>query len=517
MDRLAKRGWLCGLFAVALKSPLAGCAHAHRDARLGWFGRMREPQPEALADEIDPDNDADSRRVASRIAPRPTEGIPEGQSPDEREALAEVLNEIQHMQELQPEEQAELIQALKASDPKLWPQLIQVFKASVAARQRQIANSLPTGGPSAEIAPVEVTQQPRPERGLPQNPSQLLTPPTQEALVAAQGPGTAPAYQPGQVNPATGPQPMAQALPGYPTNQTVQQMPQVQPASGVVQPAVPTAGGVPQNPAGQVMQATAVIPVPTGPVPTGPATLQPVAAAPLDFPQAINAAIAQLEQSTPAGDSSPEAIARQEQLRLLYLAAGRREDAARPIVGLPAAQQEFWTNALYSLWTLRDTTASADASKRAAQAAPHLSLALARLGEQSELVARNLAFCTEVRSYGVYKTFDQYTFEPGQEVLLYAEVEHFKSQETPEGFHTALKSSYEIYDSEGRRIAQHDFPITEEKCRNQRRDFFIRYFITLPTKEIYDGKHTLRLTIEDTLAHKVGQSSIDFSVQRKEK
>jgi hypothetical protein len=515
MDRLAKLGWLKGILALLLCAPLWGCAHAQREAGTGWFGARREPRADAFADEMDPDNDADSRRVASRISPRPTEANPQQETVEQREALAEVLNEIQHMQELQPEEQTELINALKASDPKLWPQLIQVFKASVAARQRQIAGSLPTGVPGSEMAPVEVAQHPRMERGLPQNPSQLLTPPSQEALVATTGTVAA------TMQPGTGMVGLTQPLPGYQTNQTMMQTPQVQvvggpaqpqnvtqPAGGVVQPA----GGIATTPNGQVLQATAVMPVATN-----PAALQPVPTQPMDFQQAISTAIAQLEQTTPAGDNSPEAIARQEQLRLLYLAAGRREDAAKPITGLPAAQQEFWTNTLYSLWTVRDTATTAEASKRAAQAAPHLSLALARLGEQSELVARNLAFCTEVRSYGVYKTFDQYTFEPGQEVLLYAEVDHFKSQETPEGFHTALKSSYEVYDAEGRRIAQQDFPITEEKCRNQRRDFFIRYFITLPTKELYDGKHTLRLTIEDTLAHKVGQASIDFTVQRKEK
>ena len=98
--------------------------------------------------------------------------------------------------------------------------------------------------------------------------------------------------------------------------------------------------------------------------------------------------------------------------------------------------------------------------------------------------------------------------------MVYVEVENFKSEETPKGFHTALKSSYQILDAQGRRVTEHELPLTEEHCQNRRRDYFIRYFVTLPQR-IYDGKYTLQLTIEDTLGHKVGQSSIDFTVHDK--
>src|SRR3712207_7293935 len=38
--------------------------------------------------------------------------------------------------------------------------------------------------------------------------------------------------------------------------------------------------------------------------------------------------------------------------------------------------------------------------------------AAARLGEAGSLVVRNLAFCSEVSSYGVFKEFDGNTFSP---------------------------------------------------------------------------------------------------------
>ena len=68
-------------------------------------------------------------------------------------------------------------------------------------------------------------------------------------------------------------------------------------------------------------------------------------------------------------------------------------------------------------------------------------------------MVRNLAFCTEVQSYGCVKPFKAYEFAPGQEVLLYAEVENFTSEATPKGYHTALRSSYQVLDGRGQRVA----------------------------------------------------------------
>jgi hypothetical protein len=163
---------------------------------------------------------------------------------------------------------------------------------------------------------------------------------------------------------------------------------------------------------------------------------------------------------------------------------------------------------------LLDAQGDPNAESRAAEAALHLSDATARLREGASLVVRNLAFCTEVSSYGVYKPFDNYVFRPGQEVLLYAEVENFKSELVPEGYKTVLGSRYQILDKEGKQAEERDFGVTEEVCRNRRRDFFIRYQFALPDR-IYDGAYTLKLTIEDQQGEKIGQGSIELTIKSK--
>ncbi len=149
--------------------------------------------------------------------------------------------------------------------------------------------------------------------------------------------------------------------------------------------------------------------------------------------------------------------------------------------------------------------------QRAAAATEHLRTAANKLAQSAPLAVRNLAFCTEVLSYGMYKPFPKYEFKPGQEAVLYAEIDNFISQPTDKGYHTALKSRYQIVDSRGIRIAEQEYPVTEEWCKNPRRDYFVRYFLYMPSR-IAPGSYTLELTIEDTLGNKIGQSSIPFTI-----
>jgi hypothetical protein len=197
---------------------------------------------------------------------------------------------------------------------------------------------------------------------------------------------------------------------------------------------------------------------------------------------------------------------------MLYLLADRREDALRPIPSAPPAVQEFWSQELYGLATWLDSRRVSDPSRRAGESKPALAGAVHRLGELAPLVVRSLTFITEVKSYGVYKPFAKNEFTPGQELLLYAEVEDFKSEDTPKGFHTVLQGSYQIFDGRGQRVASHELNTVEEYCRNARRDFYIPYNLTLP-KRIYAGKHTLQLTLVDQKSQKIGQASVEFGVK----
>jgi len=230
------------------------------------------------------------------------------------------------------------------------------------------------------------------------------------------------------------------------------------------------------------------------------------------WPERLDAAIKLLESEARQSPQTSADVARQARLRLLYLAAGRRDDALRPLQSVSPAMQDSWSQMLYGLATWMDTERITDPARRAAETRQQLIAAANRLGEMAPLLVRNLSFAKEVRSFGDVVPFDKSEFTPGQEVLLYVELENFKSEETPKGFHTQFRGSYEVFDARGQRVTSQELGKTEETCRNRRRDFFLIYDLRLP-KRIYSGKHTLKLTVEDLNRQEIGQASLDFTVK----
>jgi hypothetical protein len=238
--------------------------------------------------------------------------------------------------------------------------------------------------------------------------------------------------------------------------------------------------------------------------------------APADWREQLSATIRALKSSESSPTKAEDELARQARLRMLYVLAGRRDEALEPIPSAGPAMQEFWSKELYGLAMMLDAEKTPDAAGRAAEGKQFLGEALTHLGESAPLVVRNLAFCTAVQSYGCYTPFKKNEFTPGQEVLLYAEMDNFATESTPKGFHTVLRSSYQIFDAGGQRVADHTFTTTEEYCQNPRRDFFIGFHLRMPQR-INPGKYNLQLTIEDVKSQKVGQSSIEFTIKQSEK
>jgi hypothetical protein len=385
--------------------------------------------------------------------------------------LKEIMNELKSLGTLDPQAQAQLIQDLQQTDPSMWPLVVQAFRTSLAYRQRVKTNgaATPAGALATATSPTDKSA-----AAIGQTPfSGRSATPVAAAIAATVASATSTPAANVPLNPAT-------------TNTAT---------ANAASPATPTTNAKSSSDVQQVSHET---------------TAEDDAKA----ADLLARTIAALEKEMQDAPQSPSATKAQLQLRMLYLAAGRRNDALRSMPGMSGGEQDFWADEVFGLATYLDSDKTSDASRRATEATLHLSKAASRLAELGSLTVRNLAFCTEVSSFGTYTAFPQNEFKPGQHVLLYAEVENFKSEESPKGFHTALRSSYHIFDSQGRKVTDQELPLTEEHCQNRRRDYFIRYFLSIPARA-YDGKYNLQLTIEDTLGRKIGQSSIDFTVKEK--
>jgi hypothetical protein len=233
-----------------------------------------------------------------------------------------------------------------------------------------------------------------------------------------------------------------------------------------------------------------------------------------DWRRRLNETIVALEAETPADPRTPADVAQHARLRLLYAAAGRREDAARPIPNASPATQQFLAKEIEGIEAWLNAEHAPDPLRRAAEAKPALLEALARLGETGPLLVRNAAFCTEVLGFGSVKRFDKNEFAADQEVLLYAELENFVSEPSPQGFHTSLRGCYEIVDALGRQVVRREFSAIDDQCKSPRRDFFVVYRFHLP-RQLAQGKYMLRLVVQDAIGQKAGQASIEFTAKGK--
>ena len=393
--------------------------------------------------------------------------------PPSQQAMLDAMAELRQLGALDQAAQDQLMCDLSKTDPSLWPLVIQQMRATVAycKRLEERTALAAAASPPADLGAAMREAAPRTET------SAYALPGTPAATLTAQ-----------RLPPTTAPEtPTPVAPPTYPS----------------AAPSPPEAAK--RLPPLDERRAEAVHDENVRPVSYETTEAK-------TWRESLDATIRALEAEAPKSPQSQEDFARLTQLRILYLVAGKRDDALRPIPAAPPATTEFVSKSLYGLGTWLDVNRTPDATRRAGEAKQALEEAAGKLGDAAALVVRNMAFCSEIQSYGCYKAFKANEFSPDQEVLLYAEIDNFSSESTARGFHTSLRSSYQIFDARGQRVADHDFTVTEEHCQNQRRDFFIGYHLRLP-KRIYSGKHTLQLTVEDLKSHKVGQSQIDFVVK----
>ena len=208
-------------------------------------------------------------------------------------------------------------------------------------------------------------------------------------------------------------------------------------------------------------------------------------------------------------------IRRHVQLRLLYLLDGRSAAALDAIPGASASEQEFWQQMFWSLNDYFDIAGCPDRTDRMTQAVEQLRLAVQRLREEARLEIRNINFCRKIASYGNYDRFRRDEFSAGQAVLVYAEIDNFRTQAAADGhYRTSLNASIEIFadSSEKEAVQAVNFEAVEDLCRNPRQDYFHSYEFTIP-RELIPGPHVLRLTIEDQLSGKQATQDVHFTVK----
>jgi|GEM_PF-2876421 len=213
------------------------------------------------------------------------------------------------------------------------------------------------------------------------------------------------------------------------------------------------------------------------------------------------------------GDARDE-TRKQVALRMLYLIEDQPQKAQQAIPGLPAPEQEFWTDLFLGLGEHLDRSSSNDAGERATRTISYLNTATSHLQQTARLRLRNIHFCEKIHGFGNYEPFQTDTFSPGQALLVYGEIRNFTSDVTADGnYRTRIRSTIEIYTDGGEQqlVDRSSFDATEDRCRTPRSDYFHSYRISLPA-HLSRGPHVLKLMIQDELSGKMTTESVPFTI-----
>jgi hypothetical protein len=479
--------------------------------------------------------------VADSHAPLPAAGKPA----DNDQAMVAVLQEVQRAGATDPAAQKMLLDQLQRSKPELWPLVVQHFQSSqnyhdqlaaatvndTSARERAatsvawhtspsnaaaaaLSSTAPASGKIGELVdpravPGESSANQAVAAATPAN----MSPPLDRDTIALAA-AAAKMPQPLATDPAARPIAAAKASSTLPSAGAPTPQADVSPAAkqAIYEAAVDSASGVKQT--------LATVPVDQantrGASPaTAPPILSAISAADpgsQDWRKDIDEAIKDLQGRLSDAPQTTAEVHQQVSLRLLELLAGHTEDALKPIPQISHEEQDYWSGQVYALATYLDHHSQPDDKRRAAASVAHLDEAVGHLRELGSLALRNLTFCKNIYDYGSYEPYDEPQFSPGQQVLLYVEVENYHSDSTDKGFCTSLGTSYEVFDDHGKRLEGGDFPDVEDCCRSRRRDFHIQYGLAIP-KKLGPGKYRLDLDMKDRRGDKLGHASIDFEIR----
>ena len=233
--------------------------------------------------------------------------------------------------------------------------------------------------------------------------------------------------------------------------------------------------------------------------------------------------IAQVEQELsewprlPNGTPNDEAEWRRRQtdLRMLYLIAGRAAESIRVIEALPEKEQEFWQSMMLAVDAYRRADDSAVRTEQLAETLDYVRAASRQLQPLSALKIRHLNYCNRIDGFGMFSVFPTSEFNAGQPLLLYAEIENYKSEMSPDGqYRSEFAAMIEfLREGETEPIVSRTIrlPAIEDLCATERTDYFQSYELTVPT--LSPGKYTLRLRVRDQLSLQTATTDLAFEIR----
>lgn len=124
---------------------------------------------------------------------------------------------------------------------------------------------------------------------------------------------------------------------------------------------------------------------------------------------------------------------------------------------------------------------------------------------------RHACFASRVRAWGDVDRFRESRFTPGQEVIVYLELDHLSAGASPAGHTTCIDATLTLLDADGRAIREWTFEPIAETCPTPRQDYFARYVIRMP-ESAHPGGCRLAVAVVDTLAGRTASTTLPLEV-----
>jgi len=130
---------------------------------------------------------------------------------------------------------------------------------------------------------------------------------------------------------------------------------------------------------------------------------------------------------------------------------------------------------------------------------------------QPQFAVQNACFASRVRAWGVVDRFETAEFQPGQELIVYFELDQLTSRQSAEGHTTRIDTAIRLIGADGRRVHEWTFEPLEETCGSHRRDYFARYLVSVPASTPA-GPCRLEVAVSDTIAGRTAHASLPLTV-----
>lgn len=204
---------------------------------------------------------------------------------------------------------------------------------------------------------------------------------------------------------------------------------------------------------------------------------------------------------------------RQQDLRILYLVANRDNDALRTAQFATAEEQEFWQELMLALKHFRQVKSTSD-RQRFGQTVRQIRSAADRLVPLAQLELRRAEFCARIHSFGRIDVFPSSDFNPGDPILIYAELANVASELTFAGVHkTDFDAVLQIlHAGEEEPIETIELKNIVDESTSRRRDYFQSFELTIPA-HLSTGSYEVKLRLHDTTSNQTVEQRLPFQVR----